>query len=49
MLASLFNCPVLSKLENLVVNPSDRFAKYEAIDRKLGLLSMKHPIVNLER
>ena len=36
MLASLFNCPVLSKLENLVVNPSDRFAKYEAPDRKLG-------------
>ncbi len=49
MIASLFNCPVLSKLENLVVNPSDRFAKYEAIDRKLGLLSMKHLIVNLER
>ncbi len=36
MLASLFNCPVLSKLENLVVNPSDRFAKYEAPDCKFG-------------
>ena len=35
MLASLFNCPVLNKLENLVVNPTDRFAKYEAPNGKL--------------
>ncbi len=36
MLASLFNCPVLNKLENLVVNPHDRFAKYEAPNGFLG-------------
>ena len=36
MLASLFNCPVLNKLENLVVNPTDRFAKYNAAGGKLG-------------
>ena len=36
MLASLFNCPVLNKLENLVVNPLDRFAKYEGPHGKLG-------------
>lgn len=36
MLASLFNCPVLNKLENLVVNPTDRFAKYIAPNSKLG-------------
>ena len=36
MLASLFNCPVLNKLENLVVNPTDRFSKYNAAGGKLG-------------
>jgi hypothetical protein len=37
MLASLFNCPpVLSKVENLVVNLSDRFAKYEAPNHRFG-------------
>ena len=36
MLASLFNCPVLNKLENLVVNPNDRFGKYEAPNGVLG-------------
>ena len=36
MLASLFNCPVLNKLENLVVNPTDRFAKFKAPNNKLG-------------
>jgi hypothetical protein len=36
MLASLFNCPRLNKLENLVVNPNDRFAKYKAPNSKLG-------------
>ncbi len=36
MLASLFNCPVLNKLENLVVNPHDRFAKYKAPNGRLG-------------
>ncbi len=36
MLASLFNCPVLNQIENLVVNPRDRFAKYEEPNGKLG-------------
>ena len=36
MLASLFNCPVLNKLENLVVNPKDRFSKYESPHGDLG-------------
>jgi hypothetical protein len=36
MLASLFNCPVLNKIENLVVNPHDRFHKYESPDGLLG-------------
>jgi hypothetical protein len=36
MLASLFNCPLLNKLENLVVNPRDRFAKYNAPNGLLG-------------
>jgi hypothetical protein len=35
MIASLFNCPVLGKLEKPMVNPSDRFAKYEAPNRNL--------------
>ena len=35
MLSSLLNCPILNKLENLVVNPNDRFACYESPD---GLL-----------
>lgn len=36
MLASLFNCPVLNKINNLVVNPQDRFSKYESPDGLLG-------------
>jgi hypothetical protein len=36
MLASLFECPVLNKIENLVVNPHDRFSKYEAPNGLLG-------------
>jgi hypothetical protein len=36
MLASLFNCPVLNQMENLVVNAKDRFAKYEAPNGLLG-------------
>jgi hypothetical protein len=32
MLASLFNCPVLNKIENLVVNPHDCFSNYESPD-----------------
>jgi hypothetical protein len=35
MLSSLLNCPILNKLENLVVNPNDRFGRYESPD---GLL-----------
>jgi hypothetical protein len=35
MLSSLLNCPILNKLENLVVNPNDRFGWYESPD---GLL-----------
>jgi hypothetical protein len=35
MLSSLLNCPILNKLENLVVNPTDRFGRYESPD---GLL-----------
>jgi hypothetical protein len=36
MLTSLFNCPVLNKIENLVVNPHDRFYKYNSPDGLLG-------------
>jgi hypothetical protein len=36
MLASLFNCPVLNKLENLVVNPRNRYSKFEAPNGLLG-------------
>ena len=36
MLASLFNCPLLNKNENLVVNPYDRFGKYGTPTDKLG-------------
>lgn len=36
MLASLFNCPILNKPENLVVNPNDRFGKYKSPDGRLG-------------
>jgi len=36
MLASLFNCPLLNKNENLVVNPTDRFGKYTSPDGRLG-------------
>jgi hypothetical protein len=35
MLSSLLNCPILNKLENLVVNPSNRFGRYQSPD---GLL-----------
>ena len=30
MLSSLLNCPILNKLENLVVNPNDRFGRFES-------------------
>ncbi len=36
MLASLFNCPVLNKVNNLLVNPHGRFAKYEVPNGLLG-------------
>jgi hypothetical protein len=36
MLASLLNCPILNKLENLVVDPNDRFGKYKSPDGRLG-------------
>jgi hypothetical protein len=36
MLASLFNCPLLNKNENLVVNHNDRFGKYISPDGYLG-------------
>jgi hypothetical protein len=36
MLSSLLNCPILNKLENLVVNPHDRFGRYESSDGVLG-------------
>jgi hypothetical protein len=36
MLASLFNCPLLNKLENLVINPSDQFGKFESPNGLLG-------------
>jgi hypothetical protein len=35
MLSSLLNCPILNKLDNLVVNPIDRFGRYQSPD---GLL-----------
>jgi hypothetical protein len=35
MLSSLLNCPILNKLENLVVNPSDRFGRYQSPDGRL--------------
>ena len=36
MLASLFNCPILNKLDNLVVNSTDRFARFCSPDGCLG-------------
>jgi hypothetical protein len=36
MLASLLNCPMLNKLENLVVNPTDRYGRYQSPDGRLG-------------
>ena len=30
MLSSLLNCPILNKLENLVVNPTDRFGRFKS-------------------
>ena len=30
MLSSLLNCPMLNKIDNLVVNPHDRFGRYES-------------------
>ena len=30
MLSSLLNCPILNKIENLVVNPHDRFGRYQS-------------------
>jgi hypothetical protein len=36
MLSSLLNCPMLNKLENLVVNPLDRFGRYVSPDGLLG-------------
>ena len=35
MLSSLLNCPMLNKIENLVVNPTDRFGRFVSPD---GLL-----------
>ena len=35
MLSSLLNCPMLNKIENLVVNPTDRFGRFVLPD---GLL-----------
>jgi len=35
MLSSLLNCPILNKLENLVVNPDDRFGRYKSPNGKL--------------
>jgi hypothetical protein len=35
MLASLLNCPILNKIENLVVNPLDRFGRYRSPDGRL--------------
>jgi hypothetical protein len=35
MLSSLLNCPNLNKLENLVVNPTDRFGRFEDPGGKL--------------
>jgi hypothetical protein len=36
MLSSLLNCPMLNKMENLVVNPLDRFGRYRSEDGLLG-------------
>jgi hypothetical protein len=36
MLASLLNCPMLNKMENLVVNPTDRYGRYHSPDGRLG-------------
>ena len=35
MLSSLLNCPILDKIENLVVNPSNRFGRYVDPDGRL--------------
>jgi hypothetical protein len=36
MLASLFNCPILNKIENLVVDSTDRYGRYHSPDGCLG-------------
>ena len=36
MLSSLFNCPKLNKLENLVVDPLNRFGRYRSTDGAAG-------------
>ena len=35
MLSNLLNCPLINKIDNLVVNPCDRFGRFESPD---GLL-----------
>jgi hypothetical protein len=47
MLASLFNCPVLNKLENLAVNLQDQFAKYEAPNSSWVKLIPEHGMTRL--
>ena len=39
MLISLFNNPDLNQYKNLVVNESDRFAKYEPVDNRFGKIN----------
>ena len=36
MLSSLLNCPKLNKIENLVVNPLNRFGRYRSTDGSAG-------------
>jgi hypothetical protein len=36
LLASLLNRPMLNKMENLVVNPTDRYGRYHSPDGRLG-------------
>lgn len=42
MLGSMFECPQLNRLENLVVNQQDRFAKYDTPNMKLGEFNTGH-------
>jgi hypothetical protein len=43
MLASLFDCPIFNKPENLVVNPNDHYGKYKTPDGRLVEVNSGRP------